>query len=323
MYDNSDELMHYGRKGMKWYQNIFTAGKNAGSGTRKKTTAVKTDKEKAKAAREKEKQNRKTVDDAQKKPAKYKSTDELRKAIEHMRLEQDYNRLVAENTKVSGGKAWCKKFGSEALSPAVITAGRNVLTKAFEKLGNKVLGLEGAKEVRDELDDLKREAQEWKYKEQIEKSKRYLDGNNKAVKNTTYYDPTAKNKAAQEDWVKRQREAEDHDLRNKAEQARRQTEARNRSDKIDRNETVNEGRSFIRSLTGGFDSKPSSSSEPRRLDQGFIIVGEPTPSSKPRWSNNDIIIDADFKPSESNRSAGRSYVSGWLSGSSQLLLPGA
>ena len=115
------ELYHYGRKGMKWYQNIFTAGKSAGSGTRQKTTAVKTDREKAKAAREKEKQTRKAVENARNNPAKYKSTDELQKAIAHMRLEKDYNQLLAETTKVSGGKAWCKKFGSEALSPAVIT----------------------------------------------------------------------------------------------------------------------------------------------------------------------------------------------------------
>ena len=162
----------------------------------------------------------------------------------------------------------------------------------------------------------------WKSKEQIERSKRYLKGDDKdkiakdkAAKDDA--DKAAKNKADQEERVRRQREAEDHELKNKAEQARRQAEARNQSDKIDRDETVNEGRSFIRALTGGSDNDSSSS---RRSEPEITIVGEPTRSSRSR-SDDDIIIDADFRDSESTRSAGRSYVSGWLSGSSQLLLP--
>lgn len=34
--DSSEELMHYGRKGMKWYQNIFTKDKG-GSGKKEKS----------------------------------------------------------------------------------------------------------------------------------------------------------------------------------------------------------------------------------------------------------------------------------------------
>lgn len=54
--NRSDELYHYGRKGMKWYQNIFTSGKNARADRKRKKSLEKArevKKQKAEAAKQK------------------------------------------------------------------------------------------------------------------------------------------------------------------------------------------------------------------------------------------------------------------------------
>lgn len=51
MDNGTDELYHYGRKGMKWYQNIFTSGRSSGSKKRSKALK-KARKAKAKKAKE-------------------------------------------------------------------------------------------------------------------------------------------------------------------------------------------------------------------------------------------------------------------------------
>lgn len=69
--DGTDELCHYGRKGMKWYQNIFTSGRSSGS--KKRSKALK-------KARK----------------AKAKKAEETKKAATEKQKEEDEKRRVIE-----------------------------------------------------------------------------------------------------------------------------------------------------------------------------------------------------------------------------------
>lgn len=49
-YNHTDELYHYGRKGMRWYQNIFTKGKQAAANLKRKKAASDAQKEEQRKA---------------------------------------------------------------------------------------------------------------------------------------------------------------------------------------------------------------------------------------------------------------------------------
>lgn len=136
----SDELCHYGIRGMRWgirrYQNsdgsLTTAGRNRYSTgkhhsifTRKKTTSKAT----AKPAEEKPKQ--KSVSEM--------SDAELNAFLNRKRLEQQYNQLMATPQKKSAVTK-----GKEMVGKALENAAQDTLTQiakyAMAKSVNKVLG---------------------------------------------------------------------------------------------------------------------------------------------------------------------------------------
>lgn len=113
----SDELCHHGRKGMKWYQNIFTSGRNSGSKKRLKALK-KARKAKAKKVEEVNKQKnfeeekRKAVESGSAKDLlKYKgklTPAEMQSAMNRIRWEQDMQSI--SDKEVSAGKARANKF---------------------------------------------------------------------------------------------------------------------------------------------------------------------------------------------------------------------
>ena len=137
-----DDLYHWGIKGMKWgvrrYQNpdgsLTAAGKKRytnpdGSlnekGKKKFGNSVKSDAETPK-----------------RKTAKDMTDEELDKAINRARKEDEYNRLRAEpkeEIKDSNYKKLMTNVVNEMIVPAVIQSGRNALQKALDKQANELL----------------------------------------------------------------------------------------------------------------------------------------------------------------------------------------
>lgn len=123
-YYNSDELMHYGRKGMKWGQNIF--GK------------VKSGAGKAKAKRDAKKKDdteRKTSRSIGKKHARDMTADEIKKEIDRLTLEKNYKTLLNETRPETKEKG--KKFVMNILEKAGENIGTQVATYALGFAVNK------------------------------------------------------------------------------------------------------------------------------------------------------------------------------------------
>ena len=168
MENNETELYHYGRKGMKWYQNIFSKGRGTGSGKRPMTP-----REKAKAAKERAKAKAKAAADeeARKHDPKRMTDQELQAAINRRMLENRYNELHPQ--KVSRGKKFVNDMIDKALLPGAIDAGKKFFTDALNKAGAKVLG---DKKETDPMDKLRKEAEEWKLKAAIKTNKERVNG---------------------------------------------------------------------------------------------------------------------------------------------------
>ena len=153
-----DDLYHWGIKGMKWgvrrYQNpdgsLTAAGKKRytnpdGSlnekGKKKFGDSVKSDTETPK-----------------RKTAKDMTDEELDKAINRARKEDEYNRLrpePKEEIKDSNYKKLMTKVVNEMIVPAVIQSGKNALQKALDKQANELL--------KDKIDPNSKEALQKKY----------------------------------------------------------------------------------------------------------------------------------------------------------------
>lgn len=105
---SNDELYHYGRKGMKWYQNIFTAGKKAAAARKRKKNLAK-----AREAKKTKKEEKEEV----LKSRSAKKLFERADLFTDKELQAAYNRLILEKSikslapdEVSKGEAYAKKF---------------------------------------------------------------------------------------------------------------------------------------------------------------------------------------------------------------------
>ena len=101
-----NELYHYGRKGMKWYQNIFTKGKNAVGSKRRSKDEGDADDGNAPV-------KKKTIKDL--------SDDELRAKISRLELEKRYADLSHVETTASKGKAF--------IADVLEKSGKNITTQ--------------------------------------------------------------------------------------------------------------------------------------------------------------------------------------------------
>lgn len=151
---SSEELMHYGRKGMKWYQNIFTKDK-VGSGKKGKSDKDDDDDSKSKGSSS-------SSSSGGKKSAKDMSETELMSAIRHLQLEKQYRDLEAQQAaelnppKVSKGKEFISDFVKKSAVPALQEAGKSVLKDWLVKVGKEAMGLNETK-VESAYDKLQKE----------------------------------------------------------------------------------------------------------------------------------------------------------------------
>lgn len=138
---SNDELYHYGRKGMKWYQTIFTDAKKAAATRKRKRSLEKARDAKAKKREEeqKKKEELKKIEDGQskKKRTSEMSDEELRKAIERATLEDAYRGMRPDSEPL--GKRFASKFLNEAIIPGVVSAGKNFIEDALGQGGKKLL----------------------------------------------------------------------------------------------------------------------------------------------------------------------------------------
>ena len=139
----SDELYHYGRKGMKWGQNIFGKIKTAKTNhTRKKNLekarAAKVEKAKAAAKAAEEAEKRRQLVEKGKISAKKMTNEELQSSITRLEAEKKYNNLVLDT---SAGKRFANKFLNETLMPAATESAKELAKRSLMKYGSDALGL--------------------------------------------------------------------------------------------------------------------------------------------------------------------------------------
>lgn len=145
-YNTSDELYHYGRKGMKWGQHIFGKVKAARTTRKRKAALVKARATKAanKAAAEK-----RAKDIEKGKISAKKMTDaELKKRMERLQLEKNYTDLVnqVDANRNNRGKRFVNKFLDSTVDKVAENAAADVVAQAIKVVltagANKAFGKE-------------------------------------------------------------------------------------------------------------------------------------------------------------------------------------
>jgi hypothetical protein len=129
---DANELYHYGRKGMKWYQNIYTAAKNAKTKL-KRRAALK----KARETRKKNVEAEKKRQDLLKKgklPAKQMTPKELEERIKKLELEKRYRDLKKEEISTSRGKKFIDRFLDSSVEK-VADAGADIVAQTIKTFG--------------------------------------------------------------------------------------------------------------------------------------------------------------------------------------------
>lgn len=131
-YVYSDELYHYGRKGMKWGEHIFGKPRSGSKG--RVVAKKKSFSDKAKEAKEAKKKAKAAEAEAErKKDPRNMSDEDLRKAISRKQLENEYRKYYPE--KVSKGREFASKLWNESLAPSLISSGKKFASDLLESYG--------------------------------------------------------------------------------------------------------------------------------------------------------------------------------------------
>lgn len=135
---SEDELMHYGRKGMKWGQHIFGSVKAAKTKRKRKKNLEKA--RQAKVEKQKAEAERKAKLKAGKLKPKDMTTDELKDFIARRKLEEEYKSLNRQQW--SKGKSFAARVANNMLVPAAEDVGRQLAKSGMVFVANKALGLD-------------------------------------------------------------------------------------------------------------------------------------------------------------------------------------
>lgn len=158
-----DELMHYGRLGMKWGKNIFGKKKSSSTGKKKK----KIGEQAVGAATQKNKKTSSsstTKTEAPKtKTVREMSNQELQDNINRKRLEQEYARLNPR--KVSAGEAAVNKVLNDVIIPSATNAARSALQDYATKQLKEALGL-NEKQAEDPMKKLQKQVNDMNLRKQ-------------------------------------------------------------------------------------------------------------------------------------------------------------
>lgn len=176
------ELQHWGIKGMKWgvrrYQN--KDGTRTPAGLKRYATKVQDSIAKRKSEKAAEK--------LRKKPLSKLTDEELQTRIARAKEEKalfDLERPMSglNEKKVSAGKAFVTTAMQKVVTPSLIDAGKDLMTRYLkDRIGN-ALGLNG-KDVDDALKGLKDSVAELNLKKQKDEIERYFKNQNKQDTNS-------------------------------------------------------------------------------------------------------------------------------------------
>ena len=136
-----NELYHHGVKGMKWGVRKTPVRSSSGDTRKRKSNTLSLFKKK-KTTRKVSSAN---SSPAQTKSIKDMSDDELRKRIERVRLEQQYQQLNPKT--VSRGQRIAKRLMNNIIVPAAEDVGKQVVKSIMVNGVNKALSLEGDSKV--------------------------------------------------------------------------------------------------------------------------------------------------------------------------------
>ena len=136
-----NELYHHGVKGMKWGVRKTPVRSSSGATRKRKSNTL---------SLFKKKKTTRKVSSANSSPAQTKyikdmSDDELRKRIERVRLEQQYQQLNPKT--VSRGQRIAKRVMNNIIVPAAEDVGKQVVKSIMVNGVNKALSLEGDSKV--------------------------------------------------------------------------------------------------------------------------------------------------------------------------------
>lgn len=151
LYHYDDELYHYGRKGMKWGQNIFgkvtaTAGRAGKFIGNKIKTGARDARNTYRHKRDRRKYQKES-DALRKKPLNKMTNEELDSYIKRLTKEKEANDLRKslsniDKNNVSAGKKFISEAYDKLLKQPLLSAGNSALTKLFTKKLNEKLGID-------------------------------------------------------------------------------------------------------------------------------------------------------------------------------------
>lgn len=176
----TNEIYHHGIKGMRWgfrrYQNkdgtLTPAGRKRAAKMKEEYTAL-TGK---RLIRKPTPKTAEPADQNKKKSIKEMSDTELKERINRLQMEKQAKGL--ESDLSSKGEKFVSTVGKQIIAPALIDAGKRLLTDTLMKVGKEKLGLnpEGTK---DALSDLRKEVDELELKKRKTAAEDYLNKRNK------------------------------------------------------------------------------------------------------------------------------------------------
>lgn len=134
-----NELYHHGVKGMKWGVRKTPVRSSSGATRKRKSNTLSLFKKTTRNA------SVAKSSPAQTKSVKDMSDDELRRKIERVRLEQQYQQLNPGT--VSKGRRIAKRVMNNVIVPAAEDLGKQVVKSFMAKGVNKALSLEGDSRV--------------------------------------------------------------------------------------------------------------------------------------------------------------------------------
>lgn len=177
-YNYTDELYHWGVPGMRWgvrrYQNKDGSLTPAG---RRRANKLKSQYEKitGRPLKQKPIKPAKSTNQNQNKNESKKVKDmsdtELRDRYNRLNMEKQVEQL--ENDLAPAGKKVMNRIKKDVIAPAMIDAGRRVLTNVLNDLGKEAT--KGMK-PKDSLADLKKEVDELELRKRKKKAEDYLSG---------------------------------------------------------------------------------------------------------------------------------------------------